>query len=137
MRYLLRYIFLMYFAELPTHIYSIWLRFFSFQTYFWPWGMNDKPMIASNWEKKRHYFQFLHAKLMHIFQQKLPGHLSSYKRSLLPAAASIAYVLWQYGLWSFQAGGTKLERFLQKNQNTQRKLLNFEFWINGELSKSA
>ena len=30
---------------------------------------------------------------------------------------------------------TKLERFLPKNQHTQRKLLNFEFWINGELSK--
>ena len=28
------------------------------------------------------------------------------------------------------------ERFLPKNQHTQRKLLNFEFWINGELSKS-
>ena len=39
--------------------------------------------------------------------------------------------LWQYGLWSFQAGGTKLERFLHENQHTQRKLLNFEFWING------
>jgi hypothetical protein len=34
--------------------------------------------------------------------------------------------LWQYGLWSFQTGGTKLERFLHKNQHTQRKLLNFE-----------
>ena len=45
--------------------------------------------------------------------------------------------LWQYGLWSFQTGVTKLERFLAKNQHTQRKLLNFEFWINGELSKSA
>ena len=44
-------------------------------------------------------------------------------------------MLWQYGLWSFQAGGTKLERSLHKNQHTQRKLLNFEFWINGELSK--
>jgi hypothetical protein len=43
--------------------------------------------------------------------------------------------LWQYGLWSFQAEGTKLERFLQKNQHTQRKLLNFEFWNNGKLSK--
>ena len=32
--------------------------------------------------------------------------------------------LWQYGLWSFQAGGTKLERFLPKNQHSQRKLLN-------------
>ena len=42
----------------------------------------------------------------------------------------------QYGLWSFQTGGTKLEIFLPKNQHTQRKLVNFEFWINGELSKS-
>ena len=45
--------------------------------------------------------------------------------------------LWQYGMWSFQTGGTKLERFLPKNQHTQRKLLNFENWVNGEVSKSA
>jgi hypothetical protein len=45
--------------------------------------------------------------------------------------------LWKYGLWSFQTVDTKLERFLPKNQHTQGKLLNFEFWINGELSKSA
>ena len=43
--------------------------------------------------------------------------------------------LWQYRLWSFQTGGTKLERFLPKNQHTQRKLLNFENWVNGEVSK--
>ena len=42
--------------------------------------------------------------------------------------------LWQYGLLSFQVGGTKLERFLHKNHHTERKLLNFELWINGELS---
>ena len=43
----------------------------------------------------------------------------------------------QYGNMSCGvfAGGTKLERFLHKNQHSQRKLLNFEFWINGELSK--
>ena len=34
-------------------------------------------------------------------------------------------------------GGTKLERFLPKNQHTQRKLLNFENWVNGEVSKNA
>ena len=43
--------------------------------------------------------------------------------------------LWQYGLWSFQTGGTKLERFLPKNQHTQRKLLNFEDWINGDFRR--
>ena len=41
--------------------------------------------------------------------------------------------LWQYGLWSFQTGSTELGRFLPKNQHTQRKLLNFENWINGGL----
>ena len=41
--------------------------------------------------------------------------------------------IWQYGLWSFQT--TKLKRFLPKNQHTQRKLLNFENWVNGEVSK--
>ena len=39
--------------------------------------------------------------------------------------------LWQYGLWNFQAGGTKLEIILPKNRQTQRKLLNFENWVNG------
>ena len=47
-----------------------------------------------------------------------------------------ACTLWQYRLWSFQAGGTKLERLLPKNPHTQRKLLNFENWTNGEVSKN-
>ena len=38
------------------------------------------------------------------------------------------HIVWQYGLWSFQTGGTKLERFLPKNQHGQRKFLNFENW---------
>ena len=41
--------------------------------------------------------------------------------------------VWQYGLWSFQMGVTKLDTFLHKDQHSQWKLLNFEFWINGEL----
>ena len=40
--------------------------------------------------------------------------------------------VWQYRLWCFQMGGTKLERFLPMNQRASRKLLNFEFWINVE-----
>ena len=48
-----------------------------------------------------------------------------------------SWLLWQYGLWRFQTGDTQLERFLPKNQHTQRKLLNFENWFNGEVSKSA
>ena len=37
----------------------------------------------------------------------------------------------------FSSGGAKLERFLPKNQHTQSKLLNFENWCNGEVSKSV
>ena len=43
------------------------------------------------------------------------------------------YCVFQYGLWSFQTRGTKLERFLPKNQHPQRKLLNFDNWISGGL----
>ena len=35
------------------------------------------------------------------------------------------WVSWQYGLWVFQTGETKLERFLSKNQLTKIKWLNF------------
>ena len=42
------------------------------------------------------------------------------------------WLLWQYGLWSFQTGGRKLERFLPKNQHTHRKFLNFENCTNRE-----
>ena len=35
----------------------------------------------------------------------------------------------------FSNEGTKLERFFQKNQHAHRKLFNFVFWNNGELSK--
>ena len=35
----------------------------------------------------------------------------------------------------FSNGGYKLERFFPKNQYTQGKLLNFENWVNGEVSK--
>ena len=35
----------------------------------------------------------------------------------------------------FSSRGTKLERFSYKNQHTRRKLLNFENWCSGEMSK--
>ena len=39
------------------------------------------------------------------------------------------------GCGVFKWGVQGLERFLHKNQHNHRKLLNFEFWINGKLSK--
>ena len=35
------------------------------------------------------------------------------------------YILWQYGLWSFQTGDTKLERFLHNNQHTKKEIIEF------------
>ena len=52
---------------------------------------------------------------------------------LLTIKKYLQCTLWQYWLWSFQTGGTKLERFLPKNQHPQRKLLIFENWISGGL----
>ena len=37
----------------------------------------------------------------------------------------------------FSSGGIKLERFSPKNQQTQRRFLNFENWTIGEVSKKA
>ena len=34
-------------------------------------------------------------------------------------------------------GDTKLEKFLPKNQHTQRKSLNFKNWVCGEMSKGT
>ena len=49
----------------------------------------------------------------------------------------IFYTFMAIRVVEFSNGGTILERFLPKNQHTQRKLLNFENWVNGEVSKSA
>ena len=36
----------------------------------------------------------------------------------------------------FSSGGYKIRKILPKNQHTtQRKLLNFESWVNGDVSK--
>ena len=45
------------------------------------------------------------------------------------------YALMVTRVVEFSSGGYKLEIFLPKNQHTQRKLLNFDNWCSGELSK--
>ena len=45
------------------------------------------------------------------------------------------FLLWQYRLWSFQTGGTKLERFWPKHRHTQRKLLNLRIGLVGRCQK--
>ena len=70
------------------------------------------------------------------FEKKMCGDQHTYRvqcKKMLHTWHILA--LWQYGLCSFLGRDTKLESFLPMNQHTQRKLMNFEFWINGELSK--
>ena len=59
-----------------------------------------------------------------IKQNKLRNCASNY--TLIKILDIKEYLLWLYRLLSFQ--GTKLDRFLHKNQHTLRKLLNFENW---------
>ena len=46
--------------------------------------------------------------------------------------AQVSSIIWHYRLWSFKSRDKKLERFLPKNQHTQRKLLKFANWTTGE-----
>ena len=52
---------------------------------------------------------------------------------LASASYFVTVTVWQYGLWSFQTRDTKLERFFPKK--FPKDII--EFWIYGELSKSA
>ena len=64
--------------------------------------------------------------------------INEYVATILAFASYLCTVIvWQYGLWSFQMGDTKLDKYLLTNQKNERKLYKYEFWINGELSKSA
>ena len=57
------------------------------------------------------------------------------ENSILEIISPHCVELWQYRLWSFQEGVTRLERFLIKINRSQMKLLNFENWSSGELSE--
>ena len=52
------------------------------------------------------------------------------KLDCLSSQLHTTWVLWH-------SSDTKIERFLHKNQHTQRKLLNFENWTNGEPQQLA
>ena len=74
--------------------------------------------------------------------------MSEYKLAITFQVSFKAVLLWgvivqtqgiivygNMGCWGFNRGDTKLERFLPNNQHTQRKLLNFENWCSGGVSK--
>ena len=53
---------------------------------------------------------------------------------VLKVLSSPKLYVYNMAIWvvEFSCGGTKLERFLTKNQHTQSKLLSFENWCSGE-----
>ena len=70
--------------------------------------------------------------------KKLDAILKLDQTAKLCQESSQASALWQYGLWSFQTGDTKLERFLPRINITKgNDCTYFDFWINSELSKCA
>ena len=67
------------------------------------------------------------ASFLRIFKLGFQSHWEIVLESMLTSMA-IRVV-------EFSNGGTKLEIHVPKNQHIQRKLLNFENWVNGEVSK--
>ena len=100
---------------------------------FLPFSGKKNNYVIGNWN------YFCHFNIRHpVFYTVEEGSwINSYLDALNCGlmVANGAIEVWQYGLWSFQTGDTKLERFLPKNDYTQRKWLNSECWINGKLSK--
>ena len=132
-----QYIFCFYFHYL--HIYKIW-RVASHPPIHTQCLSTTLPFLVCFLQKKWHNLSFTNMTYGIIFSTK--SRDGWYATVLLQTSLKVTHIighcwwtLWQYELWSFQTGDTKLERFLPKNQHTQRKLLNFENWVNGEVSK--
>ena len=105
-------------------------------TYCW-----TRKTASTSWNELFHFAHYKRkVKIEILLICKGDCNLGVVHRILLELSCEMyhgMFRLWQNGLFCFQAGYTKLERFLSKNQHTQRKLLNFENWSNGEVSKSA
>ena len=85
---------------------------------------------------------------VHIRINKLPNLTKIHEKNCwnksvkLSDESVISMCKWQHGLLSFLAGVQNLKGFCLRinqywNQHAQRKLLNYNNWVNGEVSKSA
>ena len=63
--------------------------------------------------------QHSHSPRNNVWWNKVGNQRKSCKYS---CGHMITCIIWQYRLWSFKSGDTKLERILPKDQGTQRKL---------------
>ena len=110
------------------HSSRVKYRLFKIRLSFWLIGseMSNDIIISES------TFFFSHT-YIHFFN--VHKYLKDQTIYVIQFSATRRCTLCQDGKWSFQTGDTKLERFLPKIQRTQQKLLNFEFWINDELTK--
>ena len=62
--------------------------------------------------------------------------INEYVATILAFASYLCTVIvWQYGLWSFQMGDTKLDRYLPTNQNIKKNYLNLSFGLMASCQK--
>ena len=116
----------------PPKILNQKWPFLSVECHIWD-SMNSWCAIFITKMSMRHFVKDLLIRMPaehRIYWDQINGFLPLLSRGV----AMVQWLLWQYRLSSFQTRDTKLDIFLPKNQHTQRKLLNFEFWINGKLS---
>ena len=115
-----------------------WNKVYEFRLFISYWVFSWTRLVRRSKKVKSNTCPFLSCAIISvgILSKKFEKNmLAQFLLSLLKAWQEFTTV-WQYGLWSFQTGGTKLERISPKNQHTQRKLLNFENWISGGLRSS-
>ena len=101
-------------------------RLFPLHKYSPPWVFNLFTAQAEGCHVCLHNF------ITEAFNSRKNFNWTFLRRNLLKSSSVHSYGNTGCGVFK-----QKLEIFLPKNHYTQRKLLNFEFWINGELSKSA
>ena len=74
--------------------------------------------------------------LFHLYNNYQDNKIETQSKTMIIKTTFDFPMFVQYGITGygqrFKTRDTKLERFLHKNQHTQRKLLNFENWTNGE-----
>ena len=99
------------------------------------WSLNSKPLALLLWRLSELLVYNLYQKYCQTSPNKNKWPNLWHVTSILVCCIFDLYIHTfrkKYRLWSFKTRDTKLERFLHKNQLTQRKLLNFENWTNGE-----
>ena len=81
-----------------------------------PWvHQNLHHIVQIHWHELHKHNQCSLANLNYLFKQSKIGHFPCSDFGIVDANSI------KYGLWSFQTGYTKLERFLHENQHTYPK----------------